>query len=213
MYIAELLSNLGCDCGHEDYFPKEISPTAYRLARAGLRRLKWRRPPYGEAAWEAAPYLHLLPDETVVFHQIRHPLEFVRSRQRKGLSRAAFRDRHMSIEAGASNKHRFWEFPLEEQVRYFTEFWIEWNALVETNAQNMEYYRYRIDDLSAEHVIWMLERIGWKADPDHVRSAHGRMSQRVNKGKTPNEEVSFDLLPPALRARLKHTCERYGFDL
>lgn len=213
MYIAELLTALGCECSHEDFFPKEITRLDLTLSRLGLKRLQWQRPPYGEAAWEAAPFLHLLPEDTVVFHQIRHPLDFVRSRQRKGLSRCAFRDRHLSVKSGASNKYRFWEYTLVQQVEYLTEFWIEWNALVEKNAGKMTYYRYRTDDISADLVAWMLDEIQCHVDAERVRAVYGDFSSGVNRGKAPDKQVSFDLLSPDLYERLEATCGRYGFEL
>lgn len=213
MYIAQLLTDLGCPCGHEDYFPKAISSTAYRLSRLGLTRLKWRVPPYGEAAWEAPPYLHLLPKRTIVFHQIRHPVDFVRSRQRKGLVRARFRERHATVKAGVTNKYQFWQLPLDAQIRYLVEFWIEWNALVEQNAAGMEYYRYRVDELTPEHVAWMLETVGCSTTDRTLSEVFERVQKDVNKGTGTNADVSLSSLPETLHARLQQSSTRYGFDL
>lgn len=213
MYIAELLTELGCDCGHEDYFPKAIRPSAYWLARARIRPLAWRRPPYGEAAWEAAPYLPLLPRETVVFHQIRHPLSFIRSRMRKGLSRAAFRDRHIATQATVSNKYQFRELSPEWQVEYLARFWVEWNELVERRARDMEYYRYRTDDLTQDHIAWMLRVLEWPVDRIRLKTAFEATSKTVNAGNSEQINVTLERLPQEVYERVQHLCTRYGFDL
>ena len=213
MYVAELLTRAGCSCGHEDFFPKAVSPTAYWLARVGVKPLLWPRPPYGEAAWEAAPYLPYLPRNSVIFHQIRRPMDFIRSRQRKGLSRAAFRNRNVSVQAPVSNKYRFWEFPLAAQVEYLAEFWIEWNDLVERRAAGKEYHRYRVDELDADKLGWMLETVGCSGDEQTVAQAYRETSRTTNRGKPLETKITEALLAPDLRKRLEAAAGHYGVSL
>jgi hypothetical protein len=103
--------------------------------------------------------------------------------------------------------------PLEHQVRYLTEFWIDWNYLVERNGAGREYYRYRTSDMSAEHISWMLETVGCPVQLEEVRKVHEKTSPDVNKGKAPNDEVRLDRLPSSVYDRLVEACERYGFEL
>src|SRR4051794_29418744 len=65
-YVAKLLTETGIPCGHElVYGPGSVKP--------------WPDSRPGESSWLAAPHLHRLDRETVVLHQVRHPLAVVRS--------------------------------------------------------------------------------------------------------------------------------------
>jgi hypothetical protein len=66
-YMARLLSAAGHSCGHEELFtPHTSGPPAF-----GERQ--------GDSSWLAAPFLPGLPEGCVVLHQVRNPLEVLRS--------------------------------------------------------------------------------------------------------------------------------------
>jgi hypothetical protein len=64
-YTARLLSEAGCWCTHEELF----GPHATGFPGWGGAQ--------GDSSWLAAPFLDQLPAGTVVFHQVREPLEAV----------------------------------------------------------------------------------------------------------------------------------------
>lgn len=213
-YIAELLSRLGCTCTHEKFFTGKGEPSriAEYLARAGLRPLQWRMPPYGEAAWEAAPLLSLLPDDTPVFHQVRHPLEFIRSRQKKGWIHGRFRHRHLP-QLPRYNKARFAALPLAQQVDLLAHFWIGWNALVEDRVGERPYLCYRIEDFDLELLLEILARVDFPHDQDAVGGVFAELPTDVNTRGRKRDDITLELLPGATRRELEVAAARYGYHL
>lgn len=66
-YTARLFTQLGVETEHETVF----SPYAETFAG-------WGAAP-GESSWLAAPFIDRLPAGTVVLHQVRHPVDVIRS--------------------------------------------------------------------------------------------------------------------------------------
>lgn len=212
-YTAKLLSLLGCSCTHEQFFTGS-KPSLARgtLARLGLRKLAWCPTIRGEAAWEAAPWLPLLADETLVFHQLRHPLEFIRSRQKKGWVHGRFRSRHLP-HIPKMDKAGFASLPLKEQVNWLARFWIDWNALVETCAASKQYHRYRIENFDLPQLLAMLESIDFPHDPAKVKETFESLPRNVNTRGEKRSDITLDLLPDDLREELTLAAERYGYTL
>lgn len=212
-YIAELLSRLGCTCTHEKFFTgKRPSRLAEYLARVGWQPLRWPAPPYGEAAWEAAPLLPLLPDDTLVFHQLRHPLEFIRSRQKKGWVHGRLRHRHLP-QLPRYRRESFARLPLERQVDLLARFWIDWNRLVESRVGGKPYMRYRVEDFDLELLLEMLARIEFPSDPDAVGKVFGELPRNVNTRGRKRDDITLDLLPDATRRELEVAAAGYGYAL
>lgn len=212
-YTAELLTRLGCGCGHEQYFdgrhPTRIRELAVRL---GLRPLQWHIPPHGEAAWEAAPLLPLLPEGTPVFHQLRHPLEFIRSRQKKGWVHGRFRHRHLP-QIRRYQRTEFGALPLVEQVEVLARFWVGWNRLVEERAGARPYLRYRIEDFDLALLLDMLDRIEFPYDPAQVEMVYRGMPTNTNTRGQKREDITLELLSETTRRELQQAAARYGYRL
>ena len=212
-YTARLLSQLGCQCTHEKFFTgSKPSPLRGLLARRGLHQLGWKPPVIGEAAWEAAPWLPLLADSTQVFHQIRHPLEFIRSRQKKGWVHGRFRNRHLP-HIPKMNKAEFAALPLEQQAAWLARFWIDWNALVESRSRNKAYLRYRIEDFDLPLLLRILDRIEFSYRQDEVEETFNSLPRNVNTRGQKREDITLDLLPGELREELARAADRYGYTL
>ncbi|WGL15994.1 hypothetical protein PVT68_14610 [Microbulbifer bruguierae] len=212
-YIAKLLSQLGCECTHEQYFTGSTPSTARgALARLGLHKLAWPTPAIGEAAWEAAPWLPLLADDTLVFHQFRHPLEFIRSRQKKGWVHGRFRSHHLR-QFPRMNKQRFAELPLAEQTDWLARFWIDWNALVEKHSRGKEYLSYRVEDFDLPRLLDMLQRVNFPHDPEQIARTFEALPRNVNTRGEKRQDITLDLLSKPRRAQLAEAAARYGYSL
>ncbi|WP_043319374.1 sulfotransferase family protein [Microbulbifer sp. HZ11] len=212
-YIARLLSELGCPCNHEVFFTGSRPGRGTELmARLGARELRWSSPTIGEAAWEAAPWLPLMPDDTHVLHQLRHPLEFIRSRQKKGWVHGRFRSRHLP-HFPRMNKARFAALPLPEQADWLARFWIDWNALVEERARGKSYLRYRIEDFDLAKLNEMLTWIQFPHDPDTVEQVFSQLPTNVNTRGQKRDDITLNLLPEETRSNLASAAKRYGYHL
>ncbi|WP_250464980.1 hypothetical protein [Microbulbifer litoralis] len=213
-YTAQLLNRLGCTCRHEKFFNGKGRPSRLSeyLARTGLRRLQWRMPPYGEAAWEAAPLLSLLPEETLVFHQLRHPLEFIRSRHKKGWVHGRYRHRHLP-QFPQYCKARFAALPLVQQVDRLARFWIDWNALVESRAGQRSYMCYRIEDFDLPLLLEILARIGFPHDPGAVGDIFAALPTDLNTRGRKRDDITLELLPDGTRRDLEAAAAHYGYRL
>lgn len=212
VYAARLLSQLGCECGHEDYFGKELT-RARLLARLGLRRLRWPMPPWGEVAWQAAPFLRWLPKGTLVFHQVRSPLKYMRSRQRKGMTYVHLRSKFTGITTGLDGRDSFQALPVEQQAACLARFWIGWNRLVRQNADPTCYLRYRIEDLDTDLVAKILERIGFRAARSAIEETLSTVPKNTNTRQADVIEVNLEMLPSDLYDELAGLAKEYGYDL
>ncbi|WP_299595095.1 hypothetical protein [uncultured Microbulbifer sp.] len=212
-YTARLLSQLGCVCTHEQVFTgSKPSPIAGLLARSGLRQPQWKASAVGEAAWEAAPWLPHLADSTQVFHQVRHPLEFIRSRQKKGWVHGRFRSRHLP-HIPKMNKAEFAALPLEQQAAWLARFWIDWNALVESCSEGKTYLQYRIEDFDLPLLLHILESVEFSYREDQVQETFNSLPRNVNTRGQKREDITLDLLPDTLREELTLAANRYGYQL
>ncbi|MBN1558072.1 MAG: hypothetical protein JW951_07995 [Lentisphaerae bacterium] len=216
--MARVLTALGCACGHEAYFPyvERRGPlflsSRHRL-RVRLFTAAWPMPPWGEAAWQAAPFLDALPRGTLVFHQVRHPLAYLRSRQKKGLTYIPFRTRYVPVPGGCRCEADFAALPLERQAAYLAAFWVAWNRMIERCAERpgMHYARYRIEAVDADHMARMLVRIGRPAGRDAVERVLAGTARTVHSLGPPGAALELDMLPPDLHAAVRDLGARYGY--
>lgn len=66
-YLSEVLARVGLVCRHEAVFgPKQRGFEGFGAA-------------HGDSSWLAVPFLAQLPPDSIVLHQVRHPLDVVRS--------------------------------------------------------------------------------------------------------------------------------------
>lgn len=212
-FSAELFTRLGCPCAHEEYFgarrPRWI---VEKLADLGVITLAWKMPPYGEAAWQAAALLPLLPRDLVVFHQVRHPLDYIRSRHKKGWVHGHTRHRRLP-HFPKIRREAFRALPLVEQVDLIARFWIDWNELVETRVGERSYLRYRVEDMNVDLVARMLNMIDFPLERQLVESTLVDLPTDVNTRGSKRQDITWDLISAPIRKRLEMLATRYGYPL
>jgi len=219
-YIAKILNQIGCRCKHEDYFPRLVKIGRFFISNRHdffikFNKVGWRIPPYGEIAWQAAAYLEYLPTATIIFHQVRHPVNFIKSRQKKGLVGYKLRNRFCPIPVKSSNVWEFGSLPIHEQVQYLAEFWIRWNCMVEqkTRQGGYTYIRYCLENIDTAQIHEILRSIGFQAELWKIQSVFESLPQNIHSLGKNTEHITIDMLSNTGRENLIKEACRYGYDL
>jgi hypothetical protein len=161
-YSSVLLSALGARCEHEQVFGIEQA--------LGQKPVEWNGYD-GEASFLAVPFLPL--DDVVVLHQVRHPLEFIRS-----VVGIRFLSDHRAEKPFPSvigrNAPEVYE-PSHEAERAAL-LWRIWNTRAESHAA----ITYRLEDLDVELVLRLARLIELDVSEDQVAHALDSIPRDVN---------------------------------
>jgi hypothetical protein len=225
-YISKVLTNLGLDCGHERHFGYERA-TLEREAE-GI---------WGDASWMSVPYLKALPPGTVVFHQMRNPINVLNSNLPPG-GDSYFRtwDEHAGLESDPLyNKSipwkkfiwdttQDWVWPQgggeepegPEEIQRLIHWWMNWNLWIESavlRRSDLQYIRYRIEDLNPDN--WpLLQDIckvispGETKGQGEIQAVLEDVSGTTNRHREPNTRITTSILPVVAQL----TMMRYGYD-
>lgn len=212
-YSAELFTRLGCPCVHEEYFAVSKPPRIVeQLARLGLFSMKWKMPPYGEAAWQAAGLLPVLPKDLIVFHQVRHPLDYIRSRHKKGWIHGRTRHRRLR-HLPKLGQEDFARLPLPDQIDLLARFWVDWNEMVESHVGPRPYLRYRVEDMDADLIGRMLEMIDFPLPRAELEQTLALLPKNVNTRGEKRDDIQLSLARPETQSRVAALAKRYGYVL
>lgn len=134
-YTTRLFSTLGLRACHERVYNHETDPSApFDAKRWGA----WQ----AECSWLAVPHLHSIPDDVIVFHQLRDPRKIVRCWCNHHLLTGEYTAAHYIRKVLPECREGS---DLERAVCYT----LRWNELIErTKLQRRRVYR--IEDLAAE---------------------------------------------------------------
>lgn len=219
-YIFNLLSNIGCECRQEEYYASLIKkgPLFYSLKhkyKLKLLNAVWDTNYQGEAAWQAVPYLGYLPKSVIVFHQIRHPMMYIRSRQKKGLVSGPFRQKYCQIDISTVNEREFFILPLEDQVNYLTEFWIKWNLMVEERVKihKNTYFRYKIEDVDKDLILKLMDMVGFKVDTVKLEQEFSTLPKNIHSRGSSNQSINWQMVKPSLLEQVKQLSGKYGYNI
>ena len=194
-YTAQLFRALGISCGHEAVFGR----------RQGLGRepIDWSKF-VGDSSWLAVPCLPL--DGVIVLHQVRDPLEFVRSLV--GIRFLEDPDpppprREQFVEfVEVVRRHAPEVFEPETQVERAALLWETWNRRAETHAT----ITYRLEDLDEELLVRLGRLLELPIHEDAARLALATVSRRVNR-RPREESVSYATVAPTVA----DLATRYGY--
>ncbi len=201
-HASALLSALDLCCGHE---------TVFNLRAVTGGEVDWPADLIAESSWLAAPFLAALPAGTAILHQVRHPLDVIRSLVRirlfaGGDAYAAFIDGQLEGINSAP--------ALEACMRY----WDEWNALVERQAHEagLFYRRYNVEDLQPVFLSKLLADLGHFRSTDEIetRSKLVRADANTRGDKSGDDQLTWESLP---ECDAKHAVQaralEYGFGI
>ena len=196
-FTSKSLTALGAPCGHEDV----LSLKSFQ--RSGT--LFWPSRLAGDASWLAAPVLGKLPERSVIFHQVRHPLATVQGLYSSGFFQQPSARRSFVQDFLPETKLGG---PLVRCMR----FWLEWNRMVEAagDYDDLIYQRFLAEEFEGDRVSEIVALLGLVRDRATV--------QRV-LASTPGEDqvldvhgADWDRLPAGnLRDELMAAASRYGY--
>ncbi len=196
-FTSQSLTALGAPCGHEDVLNLES------FQRSGT--LFWPSRLAGDASWLAAPVLGKLPERSVIFHQVRHPLATV-----QGLYASGF------FQNSSARRSFVQDFlpetrlggPLVRCMR----FWLEWNRMVEGAADydDLLYHRFLAEEFEGDRVSETVALLGLTRDRSTVQRV---LASTPGHGQSRDfSRADWDRLPAGnLRDEMMAAASRYGY--
>lgn len=193
-YISKLLTAAGVRCTHEEVFTP-----------VGVDRARWREVD-AESSWLAVPYLAKLPPNVHVVHQVRHPVDVIRSLM--GIRMFAPPDENVH---GAFHDFVASSLPaLQEQpseIERCMTFWVEWNSAAARSAG----HTYRVEELTIDGLVDLVERAGGAADLGAAQRAVEAVPSNYNARRR-DHEVTWASLPDGpLKERVGDLARTYGY--
>lgn len=185
-FISRLLRAAGVNCGHEEWW----GPGA-ESGPGGLD---------GDSSWLAVPRLGDFPGP--VLHQVRHPLDVVRSL--------------VGIRMFSNPEHTAFRWFMYAHVRGLTgddvldsmRWYVDWNRRCEQHAA----WRYRVEDVDTDLVVRITEAVGFPITHEVAAAALDEVPTTFNHRR--RAELSWDDLPAGeLRDQLAEIADAYGYDL
>ncbi len=201
-YTSTVLTALGAPCGHESIF----NPLTFHKPGTVV----WPERYAGDASWLAAPVLGKLPERSFVMHQVRNPLEVIRSFLRiqfftQPSTYRDFAEAHVpELRQGG---------PTIRAMRY----WVEWNRMVEAAAdyEDLQYRRHRLEDLDLEGILGLCKFLGVERSPETVQRilASHRRDYNTRGDKRHDSDVTWETLPKgSLLDELVEMARDYGYE-
>lgn len=216
-YMSELLSKLDISCTHEKIFPQKIGNLRnYHklLLLKFFSFVPWDNGAIGEAAWEAAPFIKYLPKNIYIFHQVRHPLEYIKSREAKGITYFPLRNKYTPNQIITNNDENINNLPIEQKVEYLAKFWIDWNLLVEANSFSHSYSRYKMEDINSELINNILKKINIHMDYHLIEEEIESFKNKIiHSGYKKNKLITLNMLTDNTHKKIIELGNRYDYDL
>ena len=185
-HTSHVFSRLDLPCGHESV----CGPNGFNPKRSNMA---------GDSSALAVPFLSEF--DGLVFHQLRHPLDFMWSMT---FSTGLFVKNHAwgdFLLRHCPSAAKFQEGP-DPTYAWAEEFWIDWNAQIRSSHPDLT---WKIEDFGSSQVEDSLVLLGESRSREEITEALG-MSKRYNP-HTPDEErpvVPFS-------SKLKEAAEGYGY--
>lgn len=168
-YMANLLTEIGVPCVHEQYFDVD-------------RQLYFPADNRGCVSWLSVPFLDRLPESTVLLHQVKNPVDTINSlidthniRLGEGPN-LPFLRKHFSF-AGDNPE---------------IEFWFEWHQRIDRYC----HWTYRVEDTSIYEVLCAL---GWIVPSSIVERALRLIPTNLNTYGSVPQYIGWNDLPEHVR--------------
>lgn len=188
-YTAALFSTLGVRCGHEKVFG---------IAQAsGDLPVDWTGAD-GDSSFLAVPFLPL--EDTVVLHQVRHPLEFTRS-----IVGIAFLSDHRREKPFPTiiGRHAPEVYEPVGEAPRAAMLWRTWNTRAEAHAD----ITYRLEDFDVPLLMRLAELVELDLSEDQAAQALYRVPRDVNR-RSRNQSIPWKRIAPIV----EDLAAQYGYE-
>jgi len=180
-YASELLTRSGLPCAHQRVYHERSDKPGWLP--------DWKHY-VGDSTAFAAPFVQRFK-KTLVIHQVRDPRLSIPSMiynkhvvGQEGMNPGlAFISRHVSV-GGFSD--------LTERAAVQ---WTAWNLLVESISDRPNYRRWRLEDVTIDHLLWLAAEVGadiydelhkeWPKQPKNTGSRGGTKALDLGQIKSP----------------------------
>lgn len=188
-YTATLFKSLGVHIGHEKVFGVTEG--------LGNGAVDWRGRE-GDASWMAVPFLPL-DDDIIVLHQLRHPLEFVRSVCGFGF----LSDERAELPfPRVVRLHAPEVYEPDTQPERGATLWRVWNAKAAPHAT----ITYRLEDLDVAFLMDLCRLIELDVSEDQAAEALDALPRNLNQ-RARDESVEWERIAPIAGEDAAH----YGY--
>jgi hypothetical protein len=212
LFTARLLTKLGARTAHEEFFTAFTPPVAVRDYHWWLNNSAT----VGEVSSLAAPFLARLPENTLIFHQVRNPVAVIRSLMGRKTFDPGLGMRHLP-----NLRFFFRHLPQadhdDEPIVLAMKYWLYWNRLVADRAHDFFVTRVRVEDLNAEtprHTERLLRSIGLVEpflDDDDTLAALQKYGSTYHGGARDEGVIWASLPEGALKAQIAVDAGDYGY--
>lgn len=221
LFTAEALSRLGHRCGHEQVF------NAFVTAEFSFGSAE------GDVSWLAAPFLHRLPEGSLVLHQLRDPLAVVTSllgqrflqTRPHPLMLLRYRLQYHRIRVARpitnpvfirfADRHCPGIFDFDDEPTRCAYFWSEWTervARAET-LPDVSYRRFRIEDLDGPTLLDLCHQLGGTQTLDEVEKVRAELGTTTHRARQVDRITLDRITDRSVRDRLVEVAGRFGYDL
>ena len=194
-HTSAVFSRLGLACGHESVYVRFKYPD-------GMAEVQpwedWR----GDSSALAAPFLSDF--DGLIFHQVRHPLQFMWSMTfSKGLF-APNQPWGKLLLRHCPSAAEFQEGP-DPTLAWAEEFWIDWNAQIRSHHPDLT---WKIEDFGSSQVEDALVLLGESRSREEITEALD-----VSKRKNHHTPEGIDRPEVPFSPKLKEAAEGYGYTI
>jgi hypothetical protein len=217
-YMAKLMSALGYPCGHERIF------NIWRIFRIEgfsdpMTAFFEQDAKQGDASFLSIPYLDQLPAGTLILHQIRNPLDVIRSH----MGMRFFADPYVPNIYLAKEHPQILEFlrshrpvilEAGSEILRCMRYWYHWNRFAERARENSSvmYIRYRVEEIDMGLLRTVLERMDPGYNEERCRQALNSINKNTNTRRR-DTTWTWDNLPSGEdKDQILELSRSYGYD-
>ncbi len=192
-YASQAFTALGHPCGHEAVFDPYRHVPDFGMAQ-------------GDSSWLSVPFLDDLPDHAVIFHQVRDPVDVLRSLV--GIRMLTAPSPYLDF----IGVHHPEVLDQPDELSRCIAYWVTWNAEVARHADGARpYVRYRLEDATPALLAQLASLVGGRLDDREAEARLAVVPHRYNARRRDESIVGSSLPAGELTARMWAMAAEFGY--